>query len=309
MSKGNMMLGYARGKVGSLVFARRKGEQITRAYNANPNNPRSTAQMLQRMKWANLVAFYRATQPKLKMAFENKPTGLSDFNAFMSANLGKTAVYLTKQQVNDGAAVISPYIISRGSLAPGINVSLETGRVNFYLKLSGSTAFEGSSAQDYLDYFNDVNAANGFVYQYGDQLTFFVAVQYSDEQGIPRVGVNTAKFVLGVNTFAEIRSAMGSLFTFDDNSNIAVSLAGDVPYAATVIVSRSQNGTLLTSDAALMMNVLPAALFNDLGLQPFEVVARTYGWTDQAYLDPSDEVALAGASAPESGDDSEEGGV
>lgn len=49
MSKGNLFLGFGRGKVGDVVFSRQNGEQVTRARNRSPRNPRTPLMMLQRV--------------------------------------------------------------------------------------------------------------------------------------------------------------------------------------------------------------------------------------------------------------------
>ena len=41
MAKGNMLMGYSRGSVGDVTFARIKGQQIARARNRNPKNPKT----------------------------------------------------------------------------------------------------------------------------------------------------------------------------------------------------------------------------------------------------------------------------
>ena len=47
MSKGNLFLGFGRGKVGVVVFSRLNGEQVTRARNRSPRKPKYPLQLLQ----------------------------------------------------------------------------------------------------------------------------------------------------------------------------------------------------------------------------------------------------------------------
>lgn len=87
MAKGNMLLGYARGKVGSLVFSRRKGEQITRPRNFSPANPRTLAQLSQRVKMYAPVKLYRQSMERFfKYAFSLK-SHETVFNGFMRENI------------------------------------------------------------------------------------------------------------------------------------------------------------------------------------------------------------------------------
>lgn len=112
-----MLLGYARGKVGSMVFQRAKGEQITKAYNGNPQNPRSNRQVHQRASFANNVKFFtRGIQNLFKFAYEDKKDNESDFNAFMRHN-SKRGVLISRfasQMANYPA--IGRYMLSRGTL-------------------------------------------------------------------------------------------------------------------------------------------------------------------------------------------------
>lgn len=121
MSKGNMLLGYARGKVGSLVFLRRKNEQITRSYNSKPANPNTMAQSAQRVQLANLVSFYRAVKALLGHSFTDAKPNQSSYNAFVAANLNSIRVYLPKEAAHAHAAVVAPYVVSSGIL-PSIQV-------------------------------------------------------------------------------------------------------------------------------------------------------------------------------------------
>lgn len=119
MSKGNMLLGYARGSVGDVVFSRTNGQQITKARNRNPNNPRSISQMMQRSMFISAVKFYQLARAKFfKFAFEDKKTSESDFNAFMRHN----TMFGTNMSASAFHAYNYPalgdFVLSLGSLQP-----------------------------------------------------------------------------------------------------------------------------------------------------------------------------------------------
>lgn len=121
MAKGNMLLGYSRGAVGDVVFTRSKGQQIARARNRNPKNPKTKAQMSQRIKFASVVEFFRrGNQNLFQFAFENKGVKQSDYNAFVSANADK-GIYLTPAQLKDqNFPIVAPFIMTQGSLSRDI---------------------------------------------------------------------------------------------------------------------------------------------------------------------------------------------
>ena len=117
MSKGNMLMGYARGAVGDLVFSRVKGNQVTKARNRQPSNPKTSKQVYQRAKFINAVRFYqRGVQNLFKFAYEDKTAQESDFNAFMRHN---TAIAIPVGKKASEEAIypaISNWMTSFGSL-------------------------------------------------------------------------------------------------------------------------------------------------------------------------------------------------
>lgn len=88
MAKGNIILGYLRGSIGDITFFRAKGQQLSRARNRAPANPRTAAQMDQRAKMACAVKFYTQVGTNFfKYAFEGKKYNESYFNAFVKNNI------------------------------------------------------------------------------------------------------------------------------------------------------------------------------------------------------------------------------
>ena len=88
------------GRLAGSIYYIDKGRNISREVAAQVSNPQTQAQMVQRVRLANLVNFYKANKEwMLKYAFE-KLVGLqSVYNAFVSLNLRPTAVPLTKQRL------------------------------------------------------------------------------------------------------------------------------------------------------------------------------------------------------------------
>ena len=118
MSKGNMFVGSARGRVGNLVLYTRMGSQITRAYQSSVKNPKTGGQMLQRAKFSNAVKFYqKAVQHFFKFAYQDQKQTETAFNAFMRHNVDR-ACLLRKDEVNDPYfPAFGRWQMSQGSLA------------------------------------------------------------------------------------------------------------------------------------------------------------------------------------------------
>lgn len=104
-------------RLGGAVTYMLKGVQIARELAAKVNNPRTPKQMNQRIKLANVVAFYRANRPWMeRLAFETKKQNWSTYNAFVSNNFASNKVYLTKQEAAQGCCIVAPYRITEGSM-------------------------------------------------------------------------------------------------------------------------------------------------------------------------------------------------
>ena len=129
MSKGNMLLGYARGKVGDLVFSRQGGQQVTRARAAQVSNPRTTGQMIQRMIFAAVSFAYSMLRPICDHSFEGVQYGQRSMSKFFSLNLkALRAYYPTDQDPDkrpvDGMAFILPS--REGAIGCGLQISAGT---------------------------------------------------------------------------------------------------------------------------------------------------------------------------------------
>lgn len=117
MAKGNIILGYLRGSIGDITFFRAGGQQLSRARNRAPSNPRTVAQMDQRAKMACAVKFFSQVGANFfKYAFEGKKEQESYFNAFVKNNI-YTGGYIGKQasRVYDFPA-LGNWQISSGTL-------------------------------------------------------------------------------------------------------------------------------------------------------------------------------------------------
>lgn len=112
-----MLLGYARGAVGNLVFSRVKGNEVTKARNRQPANPKTSKQVYQRAKFLNAVNFYkRGVQNLFKFAYEDKTQQESDFNAFMRHNVSRAIPVGKGSSTEPIYPAISNWITSVGSL-------------------------------------------------------------------------------------------------------------------------------------------------------------------------------------------------
>lgn len=116
MAKGSQFWGQASGKLGEQVLYRAGGEQRARSYTKNVKNPKTLAQMKNRIAMANLVAVFNQLKPILKESFPNRPTNQSGFNAFVSANKNKQTPVLDSGMIALGYSVPYNMNISKGAI-------------------------------------------------------------------------------------------------------------------------------------------------------------------------------------------------
>lgn len=180
MSKGNLFLGFGRGKVGDVVFTRIAGEQVTRARNRSPKNPQTPIQLLQRVCMKTASLGYSMLQDICNHSFQGRQEGTECQSRFTTLNVAKLRADLANEiesgdpadilvsttsnfsKKSSSQAEFMPFVVSEGTLA-SLKVDLVGGGVNLHLADSLSTKTgETLTYQDMVD---------GLGLQQGDQIT------------------------------------------------------------------------------------------------------------------------------------------
>lgn len=106
MAKGNMFLGMSRGSVGDVTFYRNRGNQVARARNRAPMNPKSEAQTIQRMILATASKAYSRMKGIVDHSFQGIQYGgvsqsyflkraMDDIRTWVSQTINITGEYPT----------------------------------------------------------------------------------------------------------------------------------------------------------------------------------------------------------------------
>lgn len=151
MAKNSLFWGKARGKLGEIVLYRAGGEQRSRTYVKKVKNPKSLAQMRQRVKLGPLVSFFRTTSNVLRYSFPNRPQRQSGFNAFVAESLPVAATALPRKLADKGFSIPLNYHISKG------NVVLPAGSLTL-----GGTSGNRNSWGVYLQKPSDSNLSGDY---------------------------------------------------------------------------------------------------------------------------------------------------
>lgn len=223
MSKSNMLLGLAKGKVGDLVFYRDGGEQRTRT-RVIPKNPRTTAQMTQRAKIANVSAIYRALAALIADSFTNRPSNQSGYNAFASSAIALSP-FMTKQQATAACVLPQPAILSRGVL-PTIEYAGVAGGEDGATAIAVSGSFVEDTEAGQV--FAAMIAQNPSIQQ-GDELTFvslrFDAIEGADVDADVYAAIPS---IVNVKVDTSETASLGSIgLTFESNAVASLSAMND----------------------------------------------------------------------------------
>ena len=116
MAKGSQFWGSASGKLGEQVLYRAGGEQRARAYVKNIKNPKTIAQMRNRIVMGNLVAVFDALRPIIRNSFTNRATNQSGWNAFVKANKKIDTPIIDPAFNGTGISVPYNMLVSKGNV-------------------------------------------------------------------------------------------------------------------------------------------------------------------------------------------------
>lgn len=192
----NMWLKNTKQKLGNTVLYQAMGQTRQRELATSVSNPRTSAQMGQRVKWANLVNFYRINAGWMKFAYETKKQNQSEYNKFMSLNVANARIYLTKALAAQGACVVDAYQMTQGSLA-SVEVSRATNGWNTNIFMTDTTNFDQEST---VAEFTQLVLPENPALREGDQISFLRFTQQTNSStGIPYVVVRKYEVVLNSN--------------------------------------------------------------------------------------------------------------
>lgn len=284
-----MLLGHARGKVGSLVFSRSNGQQVTRAKADVVKNPQTEAQTIQRIFLNTIAQAYSTMSAIVDHSFEGIPKGQKSMSYFMKRNLNalrervgaELAAGATKEEVygftpiGANGLAINSYVVAKGSL-PEIAVSDVEASAYLGVSLPENTYASlidtyGLQRGDQLTFVGVLTAAHGVkVFKYarvildprdenGDELPLTTAFYDNATHAVvspnPR---NEGDLLIGTGTAAGIINiTFGADWSSAELNNLN---------AGAVIVSRkNESGEWMRSNATLLAN--PSAEVDDFNLQ------------------------------------------
>ena len=116
MVKVKSHVGPMKGKAGNMRFYEVNGETIGSSIPTEVYNPKTEAQMKQRIKMNNILNMYKYIKGYLQQNFEGIIGNKNASSFFRSYNLMKTPVWLTKGQKESYKFVLAPYVVAQGRI-------------------------------------------------------------------------------------------------------------------------------------------------------------------------------------------------
>jgi hypothetical protein len=116
MVKVKSSFGKVSGKSINTIYYEVNGETIGRSKPAKMGNPKTEAQMKQRIKMNNILNTYKYIKGYLQQNFEGIIGNKNASSFFRSYNLMKTPVWLTKAQKESYKFVLAPYVVAQGRI-------------------------------------------------------------------------------------------------------------------------------------------------------------------------------------------------
>ena len=272
------------GRIGQFIYRRTKSGTVVYEAPAKGVAKRTEAQMQMRTQWGNLAGVFRQFNRTLKRGFEGLNGRMSDFNAFLQANIGVVKVYVGKTVLLNGGSVLAPYQITRGSL-PSVAMRLGDGNVLVSdISLGGLTITATTTVADFS---NALIACNDD-YEAGDQLTFFYGQQTTDNvTGVPRAKVSGFKVMLDPQDTMPLWDVVSPLgFSSADG---CLAMNDGISDAAAVWVHSREDGAGGVRVSTQFMYVDSGILDKYQGSEAMKDAADSYGGINNsaAYLNPN----------------------
>lgn len=280
-----MWLRGAKKKLGGTVLYTQGGRTLQRELAPEVKNPKTPAQMGQRVKWANLVAFYRANAGWMPKAFENKKATQSDYNKFMSLNASRSRIYLTKDQARQGACVVDSYQVSDGTLQP-VDV-FPTGNdwvTNLYI-----TGLDMAEDTVTVAEFSQALLQSNAGLRSGDQLSFIRVTQLNNNTtGVPYIQVRAYELIINENGPGLLKDfwPFELLGTGEEQGTDALLIKNNNKQGGfAIIVSRTQAGRVLVSPAQITQVNMTEIIKQYSSDTALANAIASYGQGDDVFLD------------------------
>lgn len=269
------------GRVGAFTFYTSEGRQISRVSENSSNYGKSATrtknQQSRRVRWANLVNFYKLSRNWMYYAFENKKPGVSDYNKFMSININGSIVALTREQAASGGCVVEPFQVTEGSLMP-IQIEHVGNQWQTNIKSSLAEINENTTIGEFTQ---SVLGLNSWLHE-NMQISFISYQQTVSAYNIPRAICTAYEVTLKLNSTQLLRDYLPDFCStivnnaLGTNDNISIG-------AFTYVLSDTVEGkTLVSTQRLINNNILTIGEYSTN--EQINAAIKSYGENSKRFL-------------------------
>lgn len=280
----NFWLKNQQKKLAGMVLYKAMGQTRSRELASEVSNPRTIDQMSQRVRWSNLVNFYRANKSWMKFAYETKPKNRTDYNQFMSLNAGTSRIYLPKSLANQGACIVDSYKMTQGSLASIETVYAEgEWQTNLYLP-TGVTLNNVTTIAELSNWLIQSNPA----LREGDQLSFIRLTQQTNAStGVPFVVIRKYEVILKTDDLRFVSQFLPLDYIVADEAPsggfLAVADSGNAG-GFLLILSRTIGGKTYVSTQSIVVANNDALITQYSSAAALQAAIDSYGESSEPFL-------------------------
>lgn len=280
----SMWLKGSKKRLGGTVIYQAMGQTRQRELAAEVSNPRTESQMNQRVKWANLVNFYRANRSWMKYAYETRKASQSEYNKFMSLNVPLSRIYLTKALANAGGCIVDTYIMTQGSLPSIEFVPTDNGYVHSNIALGNLALGPSTTVSEFSAAALEYNPA----IRQGDQLSFVRMTQMTNAStGVPYVIVREYEVIIDTSNLG----LLGDYLPLDlitiwggDMKYLAVGINSGKSGGFLMILSRTISGKTYVSSQRIYPVAMDTFIEAYSSSSALQAAIESYGVTEDAFL-------------------------
>lgn len=270
------------GRNGANTYYVAKGTQIVRPSRNNSNYgegaSRTPAQQARRIVWSNPVNFFKISAFWMKKAFEFKEANQSDYNKFMSLNIGRSICAFTKSEAQSSACIAESFYVSQGSLPPvahtkGTDVILSSIAVSTDLDVAAPV---DQIVADILD--NNPGLDSSY------QISLIVYQQSTTAEGVPNLHCYAYELSLNdTRTDVYGTDIFPSSLISNEAGALAIKLTGYTGGACFVLSTSGTRGRLRVSSQELITNnEYLIGLYS--GADQYTKAAESYGIDPSVFL-------------------------
>lgn len=228
----------------------------------------------------------------MKLAFGGTRNGRNDYNKFVSTNLSMIPVYLTKAEVNAGMCIVAPYEITQGNVK-SITISGKGKKAVTDISLGTLSITSTTTVAE----FSNAVVLNNKLYEYGDQITYFLVHQVVNEvTNIPMAEVDACCIVLDKSNEAKLLALVDARgFSVQEGCLAALASNDFGDHGMVWIHSRKHNAkTVISTQYLVCENKL---LEQYQGDDAYQNAVESYGGVNDVYLTPSGKLKPTSSSS------------